>query len=75
MTDQSIHAVPDNLTPMRSDADAEYGESVVPFIAQRPTMRRVTERTISPDDLKAYKETVIRAHRMIELALDRLIAG
>lgn len=75
MTDQSIHAIPENLKPFRSDADAEYGDSVMPFIPQRPTMRPLTDCPVTRDELKAYRETVRRAHRMIELALDKLIGA
>lgn len=66
LTDRPIRL----MTPPTNDP-----ASPTPFIPQSPTVREITERPISRDELRKYRETVVRAHRMIESALDKLIAG
>lgn len=68
-TDRPIHLMTAPPSEVHSDSD------LVPFIPQSPTLRPLTERPITVDDLRKYRETVHRAHRMIESALDKLIGA
>lgn len=67
-TDRPIHLI---------SPSAPHGavNAPTPFIPQKATVREITERPVTRDELKAYRETVLRAHRMIENALEKLIGA
>jgi hypothetical protein len=58
-----------------TDRPSEHAAAPIPFIPQTPTVRPLTERPITREDIKEYLATVKRTNRMIEAALEKLLTG